>query len=334
MQFLPSTTTATHQACLRLGLLLYPQCMPAGLFAVADLVAAANLRAGRALFEIRWLSQDGLPVTCAHGQTLSAQASLAAAEVDAVLVPGLWTSAEADLLTFLQAQPGLVAALKGLPAGTALWSYCTGVALLAASGRLAGQPATATWWLAPLLERLFPQVQWHFDEPLVLGEQVCTAAGASGHLPLIQQQLAWRMDEAQLRELQEVLMLPQPRQRHGAFRSVELLTLQDPWLRRLLLWAQRTPATALNLQSAAEQMSSSPRSLCRHVQLGTGVAAGEWLRLIKLRQAAERLARGTEPVKTLCDALGFSGEAALHRMFKRATGLTPAVYRRAFGASA
>ncbi|MBT9456350.1 MAG: helix-turn-helix domain-containing protein [Burkholderiaceae bacterium] len=308
--------------------------MPAGLFAVADLVAAANLRAGRALFEICWLSLDGRPVVCAHGQTLTPQASLATAGTDAVLVPGLWTSAETDLLAFLQTQPELIAVLQRLPADTALWSYCTGVALLAASGRLAGQPATATWWLAPLLERLFPQVQWHFDEPLVLGEQVCTAAGASGHLPLILQQLAWRMDEAQLRELQEVLMLPQPRQRHAAFRCVELLTLQDPWLRRLLLCAQRTPATALNLQSAAEQMNSSPRSLCRHVQLGTGVAAGEWLRLIKLRQAAERLARGTEPVKTLCEALGFSGEAALHRMFKRATGLTPAAYRRAFGASA
>jgi len=332
LQFLPSDAVAP-QPCLRLGLLLYPQCMPAGLFAVADLVAAANLRAGRALFELCWLSLDGRPVACAHGQTLSPQAPLATAGVDAVLLPGLWTSAEADLLTFLQSRPDLIAALKCLPAGVALWSYCTGVALLAASGRLTGQPATATWWLAPLLERLFPQVQWHFDEPVVLGEQACTAAGASGHLPLILQQLAWRMDEAQLRELQEVLMLPQPRQRHAAFRSVELLTLQDPWLRRLLLWAQRTPAMDLNLQSAAAQMNNSPRSLCRHVQQGTGVAAGEWLRLIKLRQAAERLARGAEPVKTLSEALGFSGEAALHRMFKRATGLTPAAYRRMFVAA-
>lgn len=333
MQFLPSAAPSSPD-CLRLGLLLYPQCMPAGLFAVADLVAAANLRAGRALFEIRWLSLDGRPVACAHGQTLAPQASLALAEVDAVLVPGLWTAAEADLLHFLHTQPELIAALQGLPAGTALWSYCTGVALLAASGRLAGQPATATWWLAPVLERLFPQVQWHFDEPLVQGEQVCTAAGASGHLPLMLQQLAWRMEEGALRELQEALMLPQPRQRHGAFRSVELLTLQDPWLRRLLLWAQRTPAMELNLRSAALQMTTSPRSLCRQVQQGTGVAAGEWLRLIKLRQAAERLARGAEPVKTLGEALGFSGEAALHRMFKRATGLTPAAYRRAFGATA
>ena len=330
MQFLPNTVVG-HLPCLRLGLLLYPQCMPAGLFAVADLVAAASLRAGRALFDIRWLSLDGRPVACAHGQTLSPQASLVAAEVDAVLVPGLWTSAEADLLTFLQTQSELITVLQRLPAGTALWSYCTGVALLAASGRLSEQPATATWWLAPLLERLFPRVEWHFDEPLVLGEQVCTAAGASGHLPLLLQQLAWRMDEGALRELQELLMLPQPRQRHAAFRSVELLTLQDPWLRRLLLWAQRTPAMTLNLKSAAAQMNSSPRSLCRHVRLSTGVAAGEWLRLIKLRQAAERLARGTEPMKTLCAALGFSGEPALHRMFKRATGLTPAAYRRAFG---
>ncbi|MEJ6001999.1 GlxA family transcriptional regulator [Paucibacter soli] len=313
-----------------LGLLLFEGCMPAGLFAVADLVAAANLRAGRELLRLRWLSLDGLPVASAHGLALPAEAALAELACDALLLPGLWVISEPGLRAALQAQAPLVQALRGLPARCQLWSYCAGVPLLAASGRLNGQPATATWWMAAPLQSLFPKVQWRFDAPLVSAARCVTAAGASGYLPLMLAQLASRMEPAALREVQEVLMLPQPRVRHAAFASVELLALQQPWLRELLLKAQQIPATALTLDVAAAALARSPRSLCRHVRAATGLPAARWLRLVKLRQAGEQLMRGGQPVKTIAEQLGFSSEGALHRMFKQATGMTPQAYRRAY----
>jgi len=313
-----------------LGLLLFDGCMPAGLFAVADLVAAANLRAGRELLRLRWLSLDGRPVASAHGPALPAEAALAEQPCDALLLPGLWVISEPGLRAALQAQAPLVQALRDLPARCELWSYCAGVPLLAASGRLNGQPATATWWMAAPLQALFPKVQWRFDAPLVSAARCVTAAGASGYLPLMLAQLARRMEPAALREVQEVLMLPQPCVRHAAFASVELLALQQPWLRELLLTAQQTPATALTLEAAAAALARSPRTLCRHVQAATGLPAARWLRLVKLRQAGEQLMRGGQPVKTIAEQLGFSSEGALHRMFKQATGMTPQAYRRAY----
>jgi transcriptional regulator GlxA family with amidase domain len=313
-----------------LGLLLFEGCMPAGLFAVADLVAAANLRAGRELLRLRWLSLDGRPVAGAHGLVLPAEAALAEQPCDALLLPGLWVISVPGLRAALQAQAPLVQALRGLAARCELWSYCAGVPLLAASGRLNGQPATATWWMAGPLQALFPKVQWRFDAPLVSAARCVTAAGASGYLPLMLAQLARRMEPAALREVQEVLMLPQPRVRHAAFASVELMALREPWLRELLLKAQQTPATALTLDAAAAALARSPRTLCRHVQAATGLPAARWLRLVKLRQAGEQLMRGGQPVKTIAEQLGFSSEGALHRMFKQATGMTPQAYRRAY----
>jgi len=73
----------------RIGLLLYPGCMPAGLFAFADLLHAANRRAGRQLFETVYVAVDGDSVDCAHGLRLPAQSRLEAERFDALLVPAV-----------------------------------------------------------------------------------------------------------------------------------------------------------------------------------------------------------------------------------------------------
>jgi transcriptional regulator GlxA family with amidase domain len=135
-----------------------------------------------------------------------------------------------------------------------------------------------------------------------------------------------------LREVGEVLILPQPRVRHDAFRDVDMMTLQDVELRKLMLFAQRTAASELNLQSAASHLNISVRTLCRQVQLATGLAAGDWLRRIKLRQAGEALCSKQTSIKQISDELGYSSEASLHRAFKKTTGLTLVVYRQAHAA--
>lgn len=315
-----------------LGLLLYEGCMPAGLYAVADLVAAANLRAGRELLRLRWLSlagPEGGAVPVAQGPALMPEAALDAtgsADLDALLVPGMWLLSEQLLQQQLERQRGLLRALSGLRC--ALWSYCTGVALLAAAGRLNGHAATATWWMEAPLRRRYPRVDWRFAETLVEQPALCTAAGASGHLPLMLAQLRRWLGPEALREVQEALMLPQPRLRDPWFDPVDLMQLGEGWLRELVLFAQTCPAQSLDLEAAAQALRRSRRSLCRHVLAATGLPAARWLRLVKLRQAAERLAHSAAPLKTIADELGFSSEAALHRMFRQTTGLTPGAYRQ------
>ncbi len=316
---------------LRLALLLYEGCMPAGLFATADMARAANLRAGQPLFELQWVGIGTDPVPTWQGPALAPAAALAHAQADAVLVPGLWLSAPGEVQAQLRHLQPLVQALRALPRRTQLWSYCAGVVLLAASGRLDGHPATATWWLQAALQQEFAAVRWRFDEPLVAHQAATTAAGASGYLPLMLHALAARLPPQAVQDLQEVLMLPRPRSTHPAFAGLDLMAQADPALRSAMLWVQRSPAQGLCLADLAAAMHLSTRTLARRVREHTGLSAAHWMRRIKLRQASDALCQTRYPLKRIAQDLGFASEAGLHRAFSHATGQTPLAYRMAHG---
>lgn len=325
---MPRSATAPP---FRLGLLLFPGCMPAGLFATADLVRACNLRGGHERMSVTWGGVDAGDVATHRGLSIKAQTTLADANCDAWLLPGLWLASTDALETAVKAQRPLIDALRALPKGTPVWSYCAGVAMAAAAGRLDGRAATATWWLQPALATRFPRVQWRSSPELVISRDAITASGPSGYLPLMLDRLAQHFPGEVLKDVQEILMLPVPRTRHAAFQAVEIMTLEDPAMRTLLLWAQDIPAHEVTLSEAARQLSISVRTLCRQVQRATGMAAGDWLRRVKLGQAAEALRSTRTPIKTISDQLGFGSEVSFYRAFRSATGMTPSEYRQAYG---
>ncbi|AKQ68323.1 Transcriptional regulator, AraC family [Myxococcus hansupus] len=316
---------------LRLGLLLYPGCMPAGLLATADLVRAVNRRAGRAVFELAWLGLNRKPIVTEDGLTLRPRHVLGEFPCDVCLLPGFWAEKEADVETMLGRQAELIEALRQAPTGQALWSYCVGVALAAAAGALDGKAATGTWWFQHLLQRRFARVRWRFPEPLVADRGAVTASGAQGYLPLMTQQLGQWVSPEVMRDVEQVLMLPRPPTAHPAFRPVELMELHSTALRRLLVYAQSVPASELSLTRAAEHCAVSPRTLCRQIEAHTGRSAGAWLRLVKLRQVSDALTTSLAPLKVIGEQLGYLNESSLHRAFKQTTGMTPVHYRQAFG---
>ena len=90
-----------NQPPLRVALLLYPGCMPAGLFAAADMARAASLRAQASVMDICWAGVDRLPVPTWQGPALAPAVALQQAEADVVLVPGLWLSSPDQLQELL-----------------------------------------------------------------------------------------------------------------------------------------------------------------------------------------------------------------------------------------
>ena len=326
-------TDALKRRATRVGLVLYPGCMPAGLMAMTDLLKAVNVRMGRSRFEVVWLSVDRAAIYPSEGLRLRSDCDLdddIAEALDVVVVPGFWAEPVAHVRAVVAAQIKLVSWLKGLPKSTQLWSYCMGVALIAAAGKLDKHRATTTWWFQETLSSQYPRVKWDFSAPLLQDGTLTTAASPNGYWAILEHHLARSVRPDVMRDVMQWMVLPRPASLHPAFRPVELLAQRDPELQSLLAYVQTVPASELDLAVAADYLALSARTLSRRVQASTGVSAGAWLRLVKLRQVSDALVVSKSSVKDVSHRLGFADEPTLHRAFKQATGLTTGQYRQKY----
>jgi len=321
----------------RIGLLLYPGCMPAGLLAFADLLHAANRRGGRRLFETMYVACEGDVsngvVACAHGLRLPPQASLEAGGFEALLVPGVWGESAESVDAAVTGNPALVDALARLGRRTAVWSYCTGVWLAAAARRLERQPATITWWLADCARLRFPGVDWQVERTCVVNPRSATASGVNGYLPIAQAIIEAHLNVDAYRDLTRLMVLPRPERTHSAFHDVHPMAQPDRLLRRLHDAALRLPAYEATLARLARELGTSERTLARKVAAAAAMPAAAWVRRIKLNQVSERLIHTSAPASSISADLGFASDAGMRRMFKEATGMTTTQYRQAFGRS-
>lgn len=315
---------------LRIGLVLFPNCMPAGLLAFNDLLLAANRRSGAALFEAHYVSTQKGPVECAHGLLLTASHGIGELTLDAILIPGFWGESADQAEAAVVANSPLVAAIARLGKGCRIWSYCTGVILAAASGRLAGEDATATWWLADTLRKRYAGTRWQIEKHCIYTRRTATASGVNGYLPIAQALMEAHVSQTALHDLIRLMVLPRPSQTHDVFQSVSLIEQPSDLLRRLHTLVQSLPAEQITVQRLADALRMSERTLARKVRAETGTAAATYARRIKLSQVGERLTLTSASLKSICEALGFSSDSNLRRMFKDLTGLTPGEYRQRF----
>lgn len=326
----PDLPTLVHIVPTRVGLLLYPGCMAAGLLASADLLQAANLRAGRARFDWRFVGVQPGPVDCAHGVVLTATDALQDASLDAVLVPGFWAVTDTQVAQAVHEQAELIRQLRGLRRGLRCWGYCTGVALVAESGRLDGQAATATWWMRPWLERRFPRVDWRWEHHAVATPRCATASGAHGHQAILAEEVERALGADAWRDIARFVVLPSRPPGLSVFEQLDAPST-DPLLGRLRVLVEGLRADEVRVATLAERLSTSPRTLARKVKASAGTSVAEHARLIKLRQAGERLAHSDQTVGQVCDRLGFSDETSFRRAFRRIARMTPGEFRKRYG---
>jgi transcriptional regulator GlxA family with amidase domain len=318
-------------ATLRIGLLLYPKCMPAGLFAFADLVHAANRRSGGRLFEPVFVAVQAGVVECAHGQALKAAGTIEDTRLDAILVPGFWAESPRQISNALSDNATLIASLAGMRTSVMVWGYCTGVCLLAATGRLNGEKATVTWWLADMMRKRYPKAVWQSERESVFNLRTATASGVNGYLPIAQALIEKSLSAEAFRDLTTLMVLPRPERTHEAFQAMNMVEQSDRLMRKLYAITEQIPAAEVTVRRLARELNTTERTLARKVMAATGFSVANYLRRIKLNQVSERLILTSAPASTIGAELGFSSDSSMRRMFKDLTALTPAEYRQAFG---
>lgn len=292
---------------------------------VMDIFRMGNQVPGLHRFELLRLSADGQPVPHPDGLLSVDGDASRMAEAHAVLIPSLWTDGEPAVAE----NAALIQALQDLPPQVLLASLCTGAYLLAATGRLDQRPATLHWMLADAFQQRFPQVQVQAHENLTDdGGLICSGgsmAAMDGCLQVMRR-LAGR-DTA--RRVAQMMVIDEHRgpqthympsygwRRHG-----------DPEMRRVEATLVARHAEALTLDELATLAHVSVRTLQRRFLAATGMTPIQYQQAVRIERAQELLQTEHLPVPEVAERVGYQDRVAFGRLFKKATGMTPAAWRQ------
>src|SRR5690606_35487974 len=84
---------------------------------------------------------------------------------------------------------------------------------------------------------------------------------------------------------------------------------------------------------AMVELSGLPeRSFKRRFQQATGLSPLQYVHTLRIEEAKQMLESGDAPVERIAVEVGYEDAGFFSRLFQRNVGLTPAQYRRRFGA--
>ena len=287
-------------------------------------------RPARPLFDVRLAGLDLGVVACRNGVSL--HPSVAAADLaapDLVVVPGL----DDDLGPSFTENRGWVPWLaKWHAAGSRVAGSCTGAFLIADAGLLDGRTATTHWMFAEELHRRYPAVTVTADRMIVDHGDVLTSGGATAFLNLVLYLVERFAGHERANLAAKVLLVDgyRPSQLPYIAFSRER-SHDDAIVHQIQEHMDAHVAQPLRVAELAARFGLSERTLSRRFTAATGHGPQAYLQHARIQQAMRLLETASDPVDQVRRRVGYSDPAAFRRAFKLATGLTPTLYRDAYG---
>jgi transcriptional regulator GlxA family with amidase domain len=218
--------------------------------------------------------------------------------------------------------------------GALLCSACSGIFLLAETGRFDDRDVTVHYDYAPALRAAHPDVRVHPERALMVtgarDELITSGASTTWHDLVLY--LTGRyagavaaQETARMFALQwhqdglAPYMVFQGRSDHG---DAVIAEAQD-WLRTH--YSVAAPVEQLVVRSGLAE-----RTFKRRFTEATGVSPLVYVQRVRIEEAKRRLERTEDSVEAVGWAVGYEDPAFFRRLFKRITGVTPAAYRRRY----
>jgi transcriptional regulator GlxA family with amidase domain len=281
------------------------------------------------------VSADGRPFEGGNGVRITPDASFAECpRPDVAVVTDLMIAPGADISGLYDAE---VAWMRGAwEAGATLASACSGALLLARTGLLDGHDATSHWAYCDLLARAYPRTRWHADRGLVVvgaGQRILMAgSGVAWHMLVLaliarfaSPEDAMQVARINLLDLNSTSALAYSSLTRGA-------RADDPLVARCQLWAASNYTTESPVAQMVALSGLPERTFKRRFAQATGMSPLEYVHTLRLEEAKQMLESTELPVEAVAGEVGYQDASFFGRLFRRRVALTPAAYRRRFGA--
>ncbi|MGZ3097035.1 GlxA family transcriptional regulator [Streptomyces sp. H72] len=316
----------------RIAVLALPGVPPFELGIPSRVFGSALDSEGRPLYEVVVCTADAAPVLSDAGFMVQPAAGPEAlAEADTVIVPP--THAMPELGRGGPLPPEVTEAIAGIRPGTRLVSICSGSYVLAAAGLLDGRPATTHWNLTPEFRRAYPKVKVDEEVLFVDDGDVLTSAGVAAGVDLCLHLI--RRDHGAATANRAARMCVVPPWRDGGQAQYVDRPIPDPTVAGTTAtraWALEHLGEPLSLAQLAEHARMSLRSFTRRFRDEVGMTPVQWLTAQRLELAKQLLETTDLSIDLVAHRAGFGSANSLRAHMRAGLGVSPAVYRRAFGA--
>jgi transcriptional regulator GlxA family with amidase domain len=220
--------------------------------------------------------------------------------------------------------------------GATIATACSGALLLAEGGLLDGYDATTHWAYCNVMKKRYPAVRVHTQRALVIAgheQRLVMAGGGTSWLDLALYVIARFSDITTAMQVARVNLIDchtvgqQPFARLAQTRQVE-----DAVIARCQQWVAEHYDDDTPVARMARLSGLAERSFTRRFRQATGMAPLEYIHTMRLEEAKHLLESSNTPVEVVANEVGYEDTAFFSRLFRRKVGLTPAQYRRRFGA--
>jgi len=312
-------------AAMRVSVLALEGVFDTGLTTVLDALTTANK-----LAQATGMTTPGFEITLvgvrpqvrtALGLQVPVRDIADAPRPDWVVVPALGAITAEQLVPAL-GQDDVFDALGALRtwqnAGAHIAAACTGTFVLAESGMLNGYEATTTWWLTPLFRQRYPDVQLDANRIIVPSGGTVTAGAALSHLDLA----LWliRNNSPELAALVARYLVFDTRLSQSAYAITDHLSHSDPLVERFDRWVREHLDTAITLDSAAEALATSKRTLTRRLNEVLGKTPIEYIQTLRIERAVHLLKTSKDSVDRIAEQVGYADGVTLRTLLRRRLG--------------
>lgn len=309
-----------------IGVILYPGCQAAMVHGITDLFTIASHfsidRGGKVLRVSHWTMDDQ------GGFARSFDTHPDATTTPAILIsPGRLTGPP----DAQEAAPYARWLLDRHAHGVVLASTCGGTFLLAATGLLAGRPATTHWLFADQFRDRFPDVRLDADKMVIEDGDIITAGGLMAWTDLGMRIVDRLLGPTVMIETGKFLLIDASGREQRHFSSfAPRLTHGDEAILKVQHWLQARAGAAATVPEMTRQAGLEERTFLRRFKSATGMKPTEYVQNLRVGKARELLEFTRRPVDQVAWSVGYEDPAAFRRVFARIVGLAPGDYRARF----
>lgn len=319
---------APSTAAYRVGFLLIDGFALMSYAAAAEPLRAANLLAGRTVYDVRHVAAAADRATSSGGATIGASATLGHEfDFDLVLVvAGGNPAAFRDERTFNW--------LRGLARrGVRLGGVSGGSVILARAGLMEGRRMTVHWEHAPALAEISPTLM--LERTLyVIDRDRSTCAGGTAPIDMMHALIAEQHGPAFARQVSDWFLHTEVRPSGGPQRAglVERHRTTNGAVIQAIEVMENHIADPLNLTQLAQLSDVGPRQLNRLFRDKLGRSTMSFYRRLRLDKAANLLDQSTLSLTEIALATGFANSAHFSKTFRDVFGHPPSARRACSGA--